>query len=65
VKQFAQLAAVVVEHGVGMAGEGVAQGVGRHKRVAVAVAAYPAADVQQLGHLDAGPGGLSWFSMLR
>ena len=58
VKQFAQLAAVVVEHGVGMAGEGVAQGGGRHKRVAVAVAAYPAADLQQLGHFDAGPGGL-------
>ena len=58
VKQFAQLAAVVVKHGVGMAGEGVAQGGGRHKRVAVAIAAYPAADLQQLGHLDAGPGGL-------
>ena len=42
--EFVEFAAVKAEHRVGMAAESETQGLGGDKRIAVAVAAYPAAD---------------------
>ena len=48
--QLVQFAAIATEHRIGMAGKRVAQGLGCHKRITVAVAANPAADFQNIRH---------------
>ena len=43
-----------MEHRIGMLGKRMAQGGSGHKRIAVAVATDPTADVQKIGQLQIG-----------
>ena len=52
--KFVEFAAIETEHCVGMSSERKTQGFGRNERVAVAVAADPAADFEDIRNVDAG-----------
>ena len=57
--ELAQFTEVKIEHLVGLRLQGAAQDVGRDEGVAVAVAAYPAADFHEIGQFRIFPAGIA------